>query len=263
MIWSVPPLRQHPLYSTLSADIPMRNIAIYGGTFDPPHRGHLAVADAVVRGGYADEVWCMVSPRNPLKLDADISPDTMRLDMTRLITQGHEGVKVSDFEFQLPIPSYTINTLQALEERYPDCRFRIVIGEDNLHSLHRWRAGYEIAARYGILCYPRHDSTNTSTPATTGATSSTTPGATLAATPQEPSLEASPLPEGVVIMDGVEYVDVSSTMIRRMAAEAESAIAKSGETGSTKASSVEQEIARLTSPSVAEYILTHNLYKQK
>lgn len=175
------------------------------------------MAKAAVQGGYADEVWFMVSPRNPLKVDAQITHDEMRLDMARLLTDGVEGITVSDFEFSLPQPSYTINTLHALEAQYPDCSFRIVIGEDNLHNLHRWRAGDEIASRYGIICYPRHDGEQTS----------------------------NPIPQGVVIMSDVEYVDVSSTQLRTMVREGQSS----------------EALSRFTSPAVAAYIVENKLYK--
>lgn len=138
-----------------------REIAVFGGSFDPPHFGHIAVADAVVREGIADEVWMMVSPLNPLKKDKEISPDGIRLEMTRAAVARAslypENVKVSDFEFSLPRPSYSYSTLQALEREYPDCRFSIIIGADNASLFYKWKDSDKIISEFGVIIYPRPD----------------------------------------------------------------------------------------------------------
>ncbi|MDE6009893.1 MAG: nicotinate (nicotinamide) nucleotide adenylyltransferase [Muribaculaceae bacterium] len=138
----------------------MKRIGIFGGTFDPPHLGHLAVAQAALQSGEVDEVWLMVSPENPFKSGRRISPEADRLAMARIAVESlpedvRSGLHVSDFETRLPTPTYTITTLHALREAYPGCSFRIIIGGDNLTAFSRWRAHEEILRDYGVIVYPR------------------------------------------------------------------------------------------------------------
>ena len=132
-------------------------IGIYGGSFNPIHRGHTELAASIVRQGLVDELWLLVSPLNPLKQDAtsDIAEYEHRLNMARLATEGIEGVKVSDFERHLPIPSYTITTLGELRNAYPEHEFVLVIGADNWERFPRWYHAQEIIATYSILIYRR------------------------------------------------------------------------------------------------------------
>ena len=132
-------------------------IGIYGGSFNPIHRGHTELAASIVRQGLVDEVWLLVSPLNPLKQDAtsDIAEYEHRLNMARLATEGIEGVKVSDFERHLPIPSYTITTLGELRNAYPEHEFVLVIGADNWERFPRWYHAQEIIDTYSILIYRR------------------------------------------------------------------------------------------------------------
>ncbi len=134
-----------------------KRIAIYGGTFDPVHVGHGLVASSVLRAGLADEVWLMVSPRNPLKQGRELSPEETRLAMARLAAQRMPGLKASDFEFSLPRPSYTAFTLKRLREAYPDCDFRILIGSDNWLLFDHWKEPRQIIADFGVIVYPRPD----------------------------------------------------------------------------------------------------------
>ena len=108
-------------------------IGIYGGSFNPIHKGHTQLAASIVAQGLVDELWLMVSPLNPLKSGevSDIAEYEHRLRMAELATQRIDGVKVSDFERSLPLPSYTITTLGELQKAYPEHEFALVIGADN------------------------------------------------------------------------------------------------------------------------------------
>ena len=131
---------------------------IFGGSFDPVHVGHLALASEACNSGLADEVWFMVSPQNPHKQQNNLSDENVRLQMVRLAIEGYDKFKASDFEFALPRPSYTINTLKALEESFPEREFILLVGADNWEKFDRWYKHDEILARYRIVVYPRDNS---------------------------------------------------------------------------------------------------------
>ena len=142
-------------------------IGIYGGSYNPVHRGHTQLARALVEQGLVDEVWLMVSPLNPLK-EANRSEYASyddRLRMAQLATADLDGVVVSDFERTLPLPSYTITTLHALEQTYPQHQFVLVVGADNWQHFDRWYQSAEIRRRYPILVYkrPGYEVTDTDT----------------------------------------------------------------------------------------------------
>ena len=130
-------------------------VAIFGGSFDPIHNGHLALADEVLSRGLAGEVWLMVTPQNPHKQGCALSDEQLRLQMVQLAVQDKPGMKACDFEFSLPRPSYTLNTLTALVEAYPGKEFSLLIGADNWEKFDRWYKGDEILARYKVIVYPR------------------------------------------------------------------------------------------------------------
>ena len=128
---------------------------IFGGSFDPVHVGHLALAREVCERGLANEVWFMVSPQNPLKRGCALSDEALRLRMVQLAVKDMPFCRACDFEFGLPRPSYTVNTLAALEESYPDREFVLLVGADNWENFDRWYKSGEILSRYGLIVYPR------------------------------------------------------------------------------------------------------------
>ena len=130
-------------------------IAIFSGSFNPIHNGHLAIAREVLAQGAADELWFLVSPQNPFKKDLDLLPETDRLMMVKLAIENEKGMKASDIEFHLPRPPYTIHTLEKLRENYPEHQFRLLIGGDNLAVFHKWFEYKRIIDEFGLIVYPR------------------------------------------------------------------------------------------------------------
>ena len=108
-------------------------IGIYGGTFNPIHLGHTSLAKAICDAKLVDEIWLMVSPLNPLKRNqqTELLHHSVRFEMAQLALENESQIKASDFETHLPLPSYTINTLRALQTAYPDHEFVLLVGEDN------------------------------------------------------------------------------------------------------------------------------------
>ncbi|HEY0896536.1 MAG TPA: nicotinate (nicotinamide) nucleotide adenylyltransferase [Sphingobacteriaceae bacterium] len=131
------------------------NIGLFFGSFNPIHTGHLIIANYMANHTDLDQVWLVVSPHNPLKKKSDLINMYDRLEMARLATEQAANIRVSDVEFQLPQPSYTIDTLTHLRERYPEHAFTLIMGSDNLVSLKKWK-NYELLLRdYRIAVYPR------------------------------------------------------------------------------------------------------------
>ena len=117
----------------------MTETGIYGGSFNPIHRGHVELAERLCRDEGLDELWFMVSPQNPFKKSSpDLLDENSRLELARMAVREHPCLKVSDFEFRLPRPSYTADTLAALRQAYPDRLFTLVIGADNWLAFKDW-----------------------------------------------------------------------------------------------------------------------------
>ncbi len=166
---------------------PLRT-GLFGGSFNPIHTGHVALGRSIIGAGLADEVWFMVSPQNPFKRDLHLLDDSLRLSMVRKALAGEPGLVASDYEFALPRPSYTLNTLRRLEADYPDRQFILIIGGDNWEAFDQWYGHDEILARWPVVVYPRSGAAATD--------------------------PAKPLPEGVTLLH-TPLLPVSSTAIRQ------------------------------------------------
>ena len=139
-------------------------IGIYGGSFNPIHFGHIGLVKWVVEHTDLDELWLMVSPNNPLKDKSILADEQERLREAKeaIRREGDEAMRrviVSDFEFHLPRPNYTANTLRELKKQYPEHDFTLIIGEDNLEIFNKWRDFQYILDNYRIFVYPRHNCT--------------------------------------------------------------------------------------------------------
>lgn len=170
-------------------------IGIYGGSFNPIHLGHTALGVWLVRQGFVDELWFLVSPQNPLKPMANLLADEDRLRLAQLAVNDvarnpemadvADCLRVSDFEFHLPRPSYMVHTLDAMRTAWPDREFALVIGADNWLRFPQWYRADEILRHHSIIIYPR-------------------PGF---------PIDSMSLPQGVQLVDA-PLMDVSSTAVR-------------------------------------------------
>lgn len=131
-------------------------IGLLGGSYNPVHIGHLMLASYMQQFVGFDEVWLMLSPLNPLKINtADLIPDIYRLKMLDIAIGDTPGLMVNDIELSMPRPSYTINTLRYLTKRYPRHTFKLIIGADNWKIFPQWRESEAILDEYGVIVYPR------------------------------------------------------------------------------------------------------------
>jgi len=135
-----------------------KSIGLYFGTFNPIHVGHLIIANHMVQNANLDQVWFVVTPQNPLKPKASLLADYHRLALVRIAVDDNPNIEASNVEFDLPQPSYTIHTLVSLSEKYPEYDFTIIMGEDNLNTLQKWKNYEQILNNYAILVYPRVES---------------------------------------------------------------------------------------------------------
>ena len=128
---------------------------IYGGSFNPIHNGHIQLANLLKNTDFIDEMWLLVSPQNPFKVNADLLDDEARLHLERVAVADVPGVEVCDREFSLPRPSYMYNTLKALSKEHPEREFVLVIGADNWERFPDWYRSKAILSKYRIIIYPR------------------------------------------------------------------------------------------------------------
>lgn len=142
--------------NTSARSIPGKEICLYFGSFNPIHAGHLAIANYIVEFTDLDEFWFVVTPQNPHKKKKNLLNDYDRLEMVQFAVEGDERLQVSDIEFFLPKPSFTIDTLAYLKDRHPNNHFKILIGSDNLQSFNRWKNHSAIVENFGVIVYPRH-----------------------------------------------------------------------------------------------------------
>lgn len=170
----------------------MKSVGIFGGSFNPIHTGHIALAKSLCEKAGLDEVWFMVSPMNPFKKAAtDLLDDQLRLEMVKKALEGEPQLQACDYEFHLPKPSYTWHTLQAISQDFSDIRFTLLIGGDNWAAFDKWYHHDDILAHYPIVVYPRKDS------------------------------DIREVPEGVTIVE-TPLLNISSTEIRHHIAKGES-----------------------------------------
>lgn len=130
-------------------------IGLYFGTFNPIHTGHLIIANHMAEFSGLEQVWLVVTPHNPLKQKATLLDDFLRLDMVYRATEDYPKLRPSDIEFKLPQPNYTVHTLAHLSEKYPEHEFALIMGEDNLRSLAKWKNYEYILEHHDLYVYPR------------------------------------------------------------------------------------------------------------
>lgn len=130
-------------------------IGLYFGTFNPIHIGHLIIANHMAEYSDLDAIWMVVTPHNPFKKKSTLLDNTHRYEMVRIATEEYSKIQPSNIEFKLPQPNYTVNTLAYLEEKYPQHDFCLIMGEDNLKGLHKWKNYEIILANHDIYVYPR------------------------------------------------------------------------------------------------------------
>ncbi|MDY0780653.1 nicotinate (nicotinamide) nucleotide adenylyltransferase [Tenacibaculum sp. IB213877] len=133
----------------------MKNIGLYFGTFNPIHVGHLIIANHMVENSDLDEIWMVVTPHNPFKKKNSLLDNHHRFEMVYKATEEYDKIKPSDIEFKLPQPNYTVNTLAHISEKFPNVKFNLIMGEDNLKSFHKWKNYEAILDDYDIYVYPR------------------------------------------------------------------------------------------------------------
>lgn len=199
-------------------------IGIYGGSFNPIHFGHIGLAKWVIENTDLDEVWLMVSPNNPLKDKSILADEQERLEKAKKAigengiqkTENGKQIIVSDFEFHLPRPTYTANTLRALVQSYPEHEFTLIIGEDNVTIFDKWREHQYILDNYRVFVYPRREIESIS-PKEHGhvgyANDMTHPVNNIESTNLTQS-EVQPT-TGIIFLTGAPYFDISSTYLRK------------------------------------------------
>lgn len=133
-------------------------VGLFFGSFNPIHTGHMIIASLVKETTSVEEVWFIVSPQNPFKKNKSLLHEFDRLDMVNAAIGDDYKFRSSDVEFNMPRPSYTIDTLTLLQEKYPDKNFHLIIGEDNLSSFPRWKNYDKILEHFGLIVYPRPNS---------------------------------------------------------------------------------------------------------
>ena len=130
-------------------------VGLFFGTFNPIHIGHLIIANHLATHTDLDQVWLIVTPLNPLKTKQNLLADHHRLMLTQIAVEENDLLRVSDIEFKLPKPNYTIDTLVYLKEKHPSHTFCLIIGEDNLRTFHKWKNHEQISENYPLYVYPR------------------------------------------------------------------------------------------------------------
>lgn len=139
---------------------PTQKIGLFFGSFNPIHVGHMIIANVMAENTDLNKVWFVVSPQNPFKPSKGLLHEFDRYDMIKAAIADNYKLEVSDIEFNLPKPSYTIDTLAVLTEKHPTKNFKLIIGEDNLTNFGKWKNHDQILDNYGLYVYPRPNVTN-------------------------------------------------------------------------------------------------------
>jgi len=132
-------------------------IGLFFGSFNPIHKGHLAIAEFLKQKNLFDQIWMVVSPNNPLKEKNELMDEDCRFEMVKLAIRNYPYLHACDVEFSLPKPSFTINTLHHIENQYPNYEFSLILGNDNMENFHQWKEYGEILERFKIYVYPRNN----------------------------------------------------------------------------------------------------------
>ena len=156
---------------------------LYGGSFNPIHIGHIQLSQALLDEHLVDEMWLLVSPQNPFKVNQKLLDDNARLELAQLAVRDIPNITVSDYEFHLPRPSYMVHTLEHLRKEFPEREFILIIGADNWERFPMWYKSEEILAHHQVIVYPR------------------------------PRCLLQDIPEGVTVAN-TPLIDISSTEIR-------------------------------------------------
>jgi nicotinate-nucleotide adenylyltransferase len=135
----------------------MSRVGLYFGSFNPVHDGHLAIADYMLNHVPIDEIWFVLSPQNPLKNPTELWSSEKRFELLKSAIDGKSKMSICTIEWNMPTPSYSIDTLKKLSEIYPNAEFSIVMGADNLQNIEQWKSFEEILNIYKIFVYPRPD----------------------------------------------------------------------------------------------------------
>lgn len=136
-----------------------QKIALYFGSFNPIHNGHLAIANYILEFSNVNQLWFVVSPHNPLKNKAGLLPDYQRLNLVNIAIEDADCYKASNIEFSMPQPNRTVDTLAYLHDKYPEKDFALIMGSDNLSNFHKWKNYRQIIDNHIIYVYPRPNST--------------------------------------------------------------------------------------------------------
>lgn len=162
------------------------DIGLYFGSFNPVHHGHLIVANHILNESKVQEIWFVVSPQNPFKETSSMLNEQHRLSLVKLAIDDTPGMRASNIEFSLPKPSYTIDTLVYLEEKYPNHKFQVVMGSDGYKNIYQWKNAEQLLKNYPIIIYNR------------------------------PGFEITEKQKGKVIIVDAPLLEISSTHIRKL-----------------------------------------------
>jgi len=168
------------------------NIGLYFGSFNPIHTGHLIIARHILNNCGVDKVWFVVSPHNPFKESNSLLNENHRLHLVQLAIENEPKFSASNIEFTMPRPSYTIDTLAHLSEKYPQHSFSILMGSDSFQNIHKWKNASLLISKYPIIIYNR------------------------------PGFPATTFQEGKIEIVDAPLLDISSTFIRKLIKEKKS-----------------------------------------